>query len=119
MSKIKFLPNIDEETGKPYHNPQYLYWCEGCGYDHAFALKSEGGHHDFNGDLNNPTVSPSLVQNFTPGKMCHSFIRDGKIEFLGDCWHNLKGQTVELLDIDELHRIRKEKWEQKQKENNP
>jgi hypothetical protein len=79
---------------------QYLYNCPGCGYEHAFALKTEGGHHDFNMDLNNPTVSPSLLQNFTPGKLCHSFIKGGKIQFLPDCQHSLAGQTVELEDIE-------------------
>jgi hypothetical protein len=27
---------------------------------------------------------------------CHSFIREGMIEFLGDCTHELRGQTVPL-----------------------
>lgn len=29
---------------------------------------------------------------------CHTFIRAGKIEFLGDCTHALAGQTVALPD---------------------
>ena len=31
---------------------------------------------------------------------CHSFVRDGRIEFLGDCTHDLKGQTVDLPDFE-------------------
>ena len=31
--------------------------------------------------------------------VCHHFIRDGKIQFLGDCTHALRGQTVDLPDI--------------------
>ena len=27
---------------------------------------------------------------------CHSFVRNGKIEFLGDCTHDMAGQTVDL-----------------------
>jgi hypothetical protein len=100
MAKIKKWEHIDSETGEKYHPDQYHYWCEGCGYEHAFALSHEGGHHQFNGDLNNPTVSPSLVQNFTPGKMCHSFIKSGQIQYLGDCTHHLAGKTIELPDID-------------------
>ena len=80
---------------------QYQYWCNGCGYEHAFSLKSEGGNHDFNMDLNNPTISPSLLQNFTPDKTCHSYIKEGKIQYLSDCWHKLKGQTIELPNIDD------------------
>ncbi len=31
-------------------------------------------------------------------KVCHSFIRDGTIQFLGDCSHAMVGLTVELLE---------------------
>ena len=99
MKKIKVLTNIDPETGQKYHHTQYLYMCPGCGFEHAFALKNEGGHHDFNMDVENPTIVPSLVQSFTKGSMCHSFIRDGKIKFSNDCTHCLAGQTVELPEI--------------------
>jgi len=98
MAKIKINENFDD--GIKYYHTQYLYMCIGCEQEHAFALKSEGGHHDFNMDLENPTVSPSLLQNFTPDRICHSFIKDGKIQYLGDCWHKLKGQTIELPNIE-------------------
>jgi hypothetical protein len=101
MAKIKYLPNIDEETGQPFNHPQYLYWCEGCGYEHAFALLSEGGHHKFNGDLNNPFVAPSLVEDKVPNKRCHSHIEHGFIRYLGDCWHHLKNDKIELPDVDQ------------------
>ncbi|WP_223630229.1 DUF6527 family protein [Pseudomonas atacamensis] len=32
------------------------------------------------------------------GKVCHSFVTDGRIQFLGDCTHGLAGQTVNLSD---------------------
>jgi hypothetical protein len=32
--------------------------------------------------------------------VCHSFVTDGKIQFLGDCTHKLAGQTVPLPDFD-------------------
>lgn len=108
MAKVKEIKHIYEETGKEYHHRQFLYWCKGCGYEHAFGLRSEGGHHTFNMDLNNPTVNPSLLQNFTPGRLCHSYIKDGKIQYLSDCQHALAGQTIELPDIDVI-------YEQKQK----
>ena len=96
MAKIKINENY--HNGTKYYHTQYLYYCKGCGYDHAFALRSEGGHHDFNMDLDKPTISPSLLQNFTVGHTCHSFIKDGMIQYLGDCDHNLAGQTIELPD---------------------
>lgn len=33
--------------------------------------------------------------------LCHSFVTDGKIQFLNDCFHSLKGQTVDLPDWEE------------------
>lgn len=83
---------------KIQHTPdwiQYLYKCPGCGYEHAFSPKV----HQFNGDMNNPTISPSLLQsNPQNHHRCHSFIKSGKIQFLSDCWHSLAGKTVELPD---------------------
>jgi hypothetical protein len=34
-----------------------------------------------------------------PPSICHSFVRDGRIEFLSDCTHRLAGQTVDLPDF--------------------
>lgn len=32
-------------------------------------------------------------------EICHSFVTGGKIRYLNDCTHHLKGKTVELLDF--------------------
>jgi len=55
----------------------------------------------WNGDLVRPTFSPSLLVTWEWGeertkKVCHSFIRDGRIQFLGDCTHAQAGRTVDL-----------------------
>jgi len=68
----------------------------------------------FNGDYDKPTFSPSVLvtyehwvppatpENLNPGPqtkvkdICHSFVRDGQIQFLSDCTHSLAGQTVPL-----------------------
>lgn len=86
---------------------QYHFMCPGCGYIHAVCLKVDAGPHEFNRDFEKPTFSPSLVEDFSPNheKRCHSYIKDGKIQFLDDCWHNLKGQTVELPDIEPYNNI--------------
>jgi hypothetical protein len=94
MAKIKIY-HIGEKTDS-WHRIQYHYMCPGCGYIHALSPDV----HKFNGDLDKPTFSPSLLQNFSPERICHSFIADGRIQFLGDCWHQLKGQTVELPEYD-------------------
>lgn len=100
MAKIRIITYINHESGFKYHHDQYAYFCKGCGYEHVFGLKSEGGHHDFNMDLDKPTVSPSLLQNFDPKNICHSFMKDGFIQYLGDCHHDLKNQTIELPEIE-------------------
>lgn len=54
----------------------------------------------FNGDFEHPTFSPSILVNDDRAApdlpRCHSFVRDGRIQFLGDCTHALAGKTVEL-----------------------
>lgn len=35
------------------------------------------------------------------GKTCHSFVTDGRIQYLGDCTHSLAGQTVDLPDWED------------------
>lgn len=32
--------------------------------------------------------------------ICHSFVTDGRIQFLGDCTHALAGQTVDLPELE-------------------
>jgi len=34
--------------------------------------------------------------------VCHSFVTDGRIQFLGDCTHTLAGQTVDLPDWTDI-----------------
>ena len=97
MAKIRKIEHIHD--GNKYHNDQYEYMCLGCGHTHVFELKSEGGHHTFNMDFDKPTVSPSLLQNFSPDRICHSFMNNGTIRYLSDCWHHLKNQTIELPEI--------------------
>ena len=87
----------------------YFFSCPGCGNVHWFSttgftpsqpdgdIVPRGPVWSFNGDMEKPTVRASLLVKgqFT----CHSFITDGKIEYLGDCTHNLAGKTVEMEDF--------------------
>jgi hypothetical protein len=79
----------------------YAFHCPGCGYDHSFTVgpgRTEKDHRwTFNGSLDKPTFQPSLLCNKDiPACRCHSFVTDGRIQFLADCWHKLKDQTVDL-----------------------
>ena len=58
----------------------------------------------WNGDVEKPTLKPSILTgaNFEASEKlkCHSFVTDGKIEFLDDSTHEFAGQTMDLLDIE-------------------
>ncbi len=77
---------------------RYVFYCPGCKCGHYVRTKGQQPVWQFNGDVNKPTVNPSiLVQS---ANRCHSFVRDGLIRFLDDCSHELKGQTVEIPEFD-------------------
>lgn len=87
--------------GKP--GKLYAFHCPGCGHDHGFWVGNpDRPNWAFNGSLDKPTFTPSLLCNqSSPENRCHSFVTDGKIKFLADCFHELKGQTVDLPDWDD------------------
>ena len=88
---------LRESTSNVHHS--LLYFCPGCKETHSVVVQAEEGPvWDFNGDYDKPTVSPSVRHFDADGTFCHYFIRDGKIEFCGDCEHELNGQTVDLPD---------------------
>ncbi len=82
---------------KTLHNSKgWLVYCQACKTHHLFT----DGRWDFNGDVNQPTFSPSmLVHGDDPARRCHSIVRDGRIEYLADCGHAMAGQTAELTEI--------------------
>lgn len=97
--KIHFMG--DDNLG-PRGGKLYLFHCPGCEFDHPFEVEAPNGRGwSWNGSLVNPTFSPSLLVDH-PERRCHSFVSDGKIRFLSDCYHRLAGETVDLPDWDEL-----------------
>lgn len=84
----------------------WAFDCPGCGIGHTFRVEGAGPKWTFNGDPDNPTFSPSLLVRWpkmgADGRShefrCHSYVRNGKIEFLADCDHALAGKTVDLPD---------------------
>lgn len=77
-----------------------MFYCEGCGQCHY-----ADNRWTFNGDFEKPTFSPSILVNTghhpNPSDICHSFVTDGKMQYLSDCTHSLTGQTVEMLDEED------------------
>lgn len=80
------------------HPDTFIFWCPGCKCAHFIDERWSN-----KGDLVKPTIVGSvLVHGPKEGTgtrhavRCHSFIRDGKIEYLRDCGHDLAGKTVDM-----------------------
>ena len=96
------------------------FFCPGCTGPHSIKVNSPntpGPNWGYNGKPDAPTFTPSVlvtgVQHLTEQEhallmagghvdprplVCHSFVTDGRIQYLGDCTHALAGQTVDLSD---------------------
>lgn len=90
---------LHDSSTEPHnaHATQKVLWfhCPGCECDHEIHIPQ----WNWNGSMEEPTFSPSLLCNRDYlDSRCHSTITNGKIQFLGDCWHKLKGQTVDIPD---------------------
>lgn len=55
----------------------------------------------WDGNLEEPTLDPSILTGKGSNKICHSFLRAGVFEFLGDCNHSLANQKVPMPDLPE------------------
>jgi hypothetical protein len=99
-----------------------VFLCPGCGERHALPVEGSGSVWQWNGSLDSPTFKPSILDrsgHYVPGyesstcwctynrehedkpapfkcHVCHSFVTDGKIQFLPDSTHALAGQTVPI-----------------------
>jgi len=102
------IHKVENEPGK------FMLFCPACKCGHWF----NDTIWQFNGDMENPTISPSLLVrsgHYAEGKtkedcemckkerkfchICHSYVTNGKIEFLSDSTHDMAGQTVDLEDF--------------------
>ncbi|AMS41145.1 Ammonia monooxygenase [Aminobacter aminovorans] len=103
-----------------------LFRCPGCNEAHQVQVgDGPGPRWGFNGDYARPTFTPSVLLktgHYCAGQegkdcwctyearigkpspfkctVCHSFVTDGRIQFLNDCTHALAGQTVPLPDFE-------------------
>lgn len=100
-----------------------MFWCPGC--DTAHGIKTDPGGWKWNGNIERPTFTPSVLVrsgHFVPGHekgecwctykaehqdedvrfwcgICHSFVTAGNIQYLSDCTHALMGKTLPLPDF--------------------
>jgi hypothetical protein len=79
------------------------FYCPGCECGHQIPVTGVRAW-SWNGSMEKPTLKPSILVNrgsVNPKvPQCHSYVTDGRIQFLGDCTHSLAGQTVDLPDWD-------------------
>jgi len=90
------------ELGEQNKETRLTWYCPGCKSDHGVPVPPHPQAWEWNGSLEAPTLSPSILIGGRRDKpaTCHCFVRDGRIEFLGDCTHELAGQTVEMREVD-------------------
>lgn len=100
-ARRQFLTSDDRKIGA-----RIFLWCPACEELHTPAVVGEDGDRpdgpcwEWNGDLENLTIDPSiLIRGGRRDTHCHSFVRDGHWEFLGDCNHELAGQKVALVPL--------------------
>ena len=99
------------------------FFCKGCDQPHSLNVgPGAGPRWGYNGNADAPTFTPSVlaqhdqweppattlkirdkiaageIRQTKVTKVCHSFVTDGRIQYLNDCTHGLAGQTVDLPD---------------------
>lgn len=95
------------------------FYCPGCDGPHQVGVEPPAAVvWGWNRNAERPTFSPSILvrgvrrmsdeehARYTATRelpepvpvVCHSFVRDGRIEFLADSTHELAGQTVPIPD---------------------
>ena len=91
------------------------FQCPGCKRPHPINVGAPPGPRwTYNGNPDKPTFMPSVLVRWSEPsdnpsefddsskdvpKVCHSFVTDGRIQFLSDCTHALAGQTVNLPEF--------------------
>ena len=100
------IKHVKHDDGRHYG---YRFECPGCDSPHVIPTKPTERGWDFNGDEERPTFAPSILVHphgilhhdgsVGQSPLCHSFVRNGRIEYLGDCTHSLAGQTVDLPEV--------------------
>jgi hypothetical protein len=94
-----------------------FWWCPGC--NSAHSIKTSAGGWTYNNNPESPTFYPSVLVTGTEPTIpyeewkswfasnpdqplpsaptiCHSFVTDGKMQFLGDCTHALANTTHKI-----------------------
>lgn len=81
----------------------YTFFCPGCRDTHAIPTKPHAHGWGSNDSTDAPTFTPSILVHEAKREdgtvvipQCHSYVTDGRIQFLPDSRHALAGKTVDL-----------------------
>ncbi|WP_338523380.1 DUF6527 family protein [Pseudomonas batumici] len=111
MSEIK---TIGRALGQAVDGSLWFF-CDGCDSPHSLQVGAgPGPRWGYNGNPDAPTFTPSVLVNWPANpeacealkewrteRVCHSFVTDGRIQYLGDSTHSLAGQMVDLPNWEE------------------
>jgi hypothetical protein len=89
---------LHETVNRDGSHYSWLFFCPGCDSIHQCDTR-----WSYNGDPAHPTFRNSVLVHAEPSigrPLCHSYVTDGRIQYLGDCTHALAGKTVDLPDWD-------------------
>lgn len=90
------------------------YRCQGCEHLHSVCVQTGSAYGagpvwGWNGSLELPTFTPSVLfwldhnadedeeeRKYVDKARCHTFITNGRVQFLSDYGHALAGQTLDV-----------------------
>ncbi|MGG4591860.1 DUF6527 family protein [Pseudomonas aeruginosa] len=102
---VTLSPILAESNGK------LSFFCPACQYPHSVTISPDtpGPKWMYDGNADAPTFTPSILvrtgsavdptvvwEEGDPPRVCHSFVRGGKIQYLNDCDHPFAGKTVAI-----------------------
>jgi len=125
MAKVRAYKIPNKQGDDDWKIIGYCFVCPACDEEHLiYTNKDQKLVWEFNGNLERPTFRPSLLLrtgHYVPGhskkecwcsyneqhpdtsapecKICHSIITKGKIQYCGDCTHDMAGKVVDLPEI--------------------
>lgn len=112
-------PVVQSDQGHAPSHADFIFWCPGCKCGHGVwttKTNTQSAVWSFNGNLERPTFSPSILITYTrditdderarilggeklhiPQMRCHLFVVDGQLQYCPDCTHELAGRTVAMV----------------------
>lgn len=95
-----------KKTTTDLGDEHWWFWCPGCDTHHMFRTKLGPNRTGpvWEKVKDELTFKPSLllrVRSPISGKMmikCYLYLKKGKVKYLNDCDHHLKGQTISVED---------------------